>query len=101
MTPPFRDTRGATSRRTQSCTTPSPASYRRRGCQSISCCAARSLPHRLLHGADQLLQGERLGQEIVLARIRQALLEGVLGVAGHEDDLEVGIVLAQLLEQRR
>ena len=50
---------------------------------------------------DELLQRERLGQEIVTARVRQALLEGVLGVAGHEDDLEVGVALAQLLEQRR
>ena len=43
--------------------------------------------HRFLYGADQLLERERLGQERKLLALRQALGEGFLGVAGHEDDL--------------
>ena len=40
----------------------------------------------LLHGGDELLEGERLGQEGVLAVLGQVFLERVLGVAGDEDD---------------
>src|SRR5437016_12503001 len=56
-----------------------------------------SARHRLLHHRDELLERERLGQEVELLAVGQALFEGILRVAGHEDDLDVRIALAQLL----
>jgi hypothetical protein len=47
--------------------------------------------HGLLHRRDQLAEREGFWQEGELLVFRQALLEGVLGIAGDEDDLEVGI----------
>ena len=58
-------------------------------------------PHRLLHHGDQLPERERLGQEIELLVVGQALVEGVLGVAGYEDDLDLGVALLELLHQGR
>src|SRR5919107_3516475 len=48
-------------------------------------------PHHLLHDLDQLAQAEGLRQEVELLPFREVLPEGVLGVAGHEDHLQVGI----------
>src|SRR4051812_2906468 len=61
----------------------------------------RLLRHRLLHCLDELLQAERLGEEVELLAFGQVLAEGVLGVARDEDHLEVGIELAQLAKERR
>ena len=41
----------------------------------------RLLRHGVLHFRDQLLERERLGQELELAAVRQALGEGLLGIA--------------------
>src|ERR1700757_2629640 len=57
--------------------------------------------HRLLHRGDELAQRKRLWQEVELLAFGQALLEGVLGIAGDEDELDVGVLLAHRLEQRR
>src|SRR5258705_6909187 len=69
------------------------ATRRRRG--------GRSPRHRLLHHGDELLERERLGQEIELLVVGQRLVEGVLCVAGHKDDLDVGFALLELFHQRR
>src|SRR5436190_10829463 len=50
-----------------------------------------SARHRLLHHRDELLERERLWQEVELLAVGQALFEGILRVAGHEDDLDVRI----------
>src|SRR3974377_855522 len=63
-----------------------------------SCSSRDSACHRLLYDRDELLKGERLGQEIELLVIGQAL-ESVLGIARHKDDLDIRIALAQLLNQ--
>src|SRR3954462_14007400 len=57
--------------------------------------------HRLLHGLDELLEAEGFGEKVEVLAIGQVLLEGVLGVARHEDDLQVRVALAQLAQQRR
>ena len=41
----------------------------------------RRARHGLLHLRDQLLERERLGQEVVFLRVRQALLKCVFGIA--------------------
>ena len=51
--------------------------------------------------ATSCAQRERLWQEGKLLVLRQALLEGVFGIARDEDDLEIGIFLAHRLQQRR
>ena len=58
-------------------------------------------PERLLDRDGELLQRERLRQEVEVLALRQVLAEGVLGIAGDEDDLQVRPRLAQLAEQRR
>src|SRR5262245_38740627 len=64
--------------------------------------AARSSPrHCLLPRGDELLQGEGLGQKIELLLVGHALVERILGIARHEDDLDVGVALAQLLQKGR
>src|SRR5258708_25323340 len=50
--------------------------------------AMRLLRHGFLHGGDQLLEREGLGQEGVLA-LRYVLGEGLLRLARPEDDLEL------------
>src|SRR5207237_10152742 len=47
--------------------------------------------HGFLHRGDQLAQRERFWQEGELLVLRQALVEGILGIARDEDDLEVRI----------
>src|SRR5262249_37729912 len=60
--------------------------------------AARdSSRHGFLHHLDQLLEGERLGEEVELRRVGQALVEGILRITRHEDDLDVGLALLELL----
>src|SRR5690242_19059831 len=59
--------------------------------------------HRLaaddfLHLAGQLLQAERLGEEVDVAVAAEALAERILGVPGDEDNLHVGIGLAHLAD---
>jgi hypothetical protein len=46
---------------------------------------------RFFHGGDELLEREGLRQEGVLAVLGQVLLEGIFGIAGDEDDLQVRI----------
>src|SRR5215470_15553098 len=50
-------------------------------------------PELLLHLGGELGEGERLGQEGVVLAVLQALLEGVVGIAGDENELEVGLGL--------
>src|SRR3954451_10495028 len=59
------------------------------------------LRHRLLHGRHELAERERLGQEVELLALAQALLECVFRVAGDEDELDVGVLLAYRFEQCR
>src|SRR5262249_14374125 len=47
--------------------------------------------HHFLHLARQLLQAERLRQEVDLGVAVESLAEGILDVAGDEDDLHVGM----------
>ncbi len=56
-------------------------------------------PQRLLDRDGELLEREWLRQEVKLLALGQVLAEGVLGVAGNEDDLEVGARLAKLSQQ--
>src|SRR5262249_35300002 len=60
----------------------------------------RLLRHCVLHFRDQLLERERLGQELELAAVRQALGERLLGIARYKDDPQLRAALAQFLEQR-
>src|SRR5262245_65307799 len=54
-----------------------------------------------LHHPDKLLERERLGQEVELLAVGQVLVEGVLGIARHKNDLDIGLALPELLHQRR
>src|SRR5215211_2336411 len=54
----------------------------------------------LLHHRDELLEREGLGQEGELAALGEVLLERILGIPRDEDDLQRGIALAHLLQQR-
>src|SRR5437764_10505750 len=45
--------------------------------------------------AGELFEVEGLGQEVDVAVAVEALAEGVFGVAGDEDDLHLGVALAQ------
>ena len=56
---------------------------------------------RGLHRGGKLLEIERLLQEHKVLVLGEVLAEGVLGIAGDEDDLEVGALAAELLEQSR
>src|SRR6185312_15021064 len=58
--------------------------------------------HGLFHFGDELLERERLGEKIELLPVGgQMLLERILGVAGHENDLQLRVALAQFAQQRR
>src|SRR5207248_8747457 len=57
--------------------------------------------HGFLYRRDQLAKRERLWQEGKLLVLRQALLEGIFGIAGDEDDLEVRIAAAHRFQERR
>src|SRR3546814_1286182 len=55
---------------------------------------------RSLHHAGELLQRERLRQEMDVAGVAvQALAEGILGIAGDEDHPHVGMALAHRSEE--
>src|SRR4029077_1652595 len=77
-----------------------PQSYRAMATDGMAQPQRLSSRHCFLHHLDQLLEGERLGEEVELRRIGQALVEGILGVTRHEDDLDIGLALLELLHQR-
>src|SRR5688572_5977361 len=53
--------------------------------------------HRLFDGGHKLLERERLRQEGELSSGREVLFEGLLGITGHKDDLQIRIAPAELL----
>ena len=57
--------------------------------------------HDFLHLAGELLQRERLGEEVDVARDLHALAQTVLGVARYEDHLHVGPLVADVADQFR
>src|ERR1700722_1674970 len=62
--------------------------------------SGRSTAERFLHCGNELLQREWFRQEAIFARFRQMFLEGVLSVAGYENDFQVWITDAQFARQR-
>src|SRR5262245_45183522 len=69
-------------------------------------CEALTRPPRLsafergLDRRGELLEVERLLQEHKVFVLGQMLAEGVLGITGDEDDLEVGALAAKLVAER-
>ena len=75
--------------------------YRRARFRGGGLAGSRLPPERLLDRDGELLERERLGQEVEVLAVGQVLLEGLLGIARDEDDLELRPGLAELAQERR